>query len=260
MTVLRGGTVTFVFTDIAGSTELLKRLGDRYAEVLSVHRRIVRDEFASRGGQEMDTQGDAFFYCFERARDAVAAAVAAQRGLAAHPWPDGAEVRVRMSVHTGEPVVGEEGYVGIDVHRAARICAAAHGGQVLLSATTAALVSGSAMPDGVSKHDLGDVHLKDIDEAERVVQLDIDGLPSSFPPLRAEQEEPMDFGEQLSRRIKAHVERQIEQSLAGGGPNVDLDLRKLPVNTTKLAFFGLLNLVLVVAAIVAIVLLVKLAF
>jgi class 3 adenylate cyclase len=252
--------VTFVFTDIAGSTELLKLLGDRYPEVLSAHRRIVRDEFAARGGQEMDTQGDAFFYCFERARDAVAAAVAAQRGLAAHAWPGGADVRVRMSIHTGEPVVGEEGYVGIDVHRAARICSAAHGGQVLLSATTAALVSGSSMPDGVTKLDLGDVRLKDIDEAERVVQLDIAGLPSSFPPLRAEREEPMDFGEQLSRRIKARVERQLEQSLEGGGQPFDIDFGNLSVTTTKLAFFGLVNLVLVAAAIIAIALLVKLAF
>ena len=192
MTSLPGGTVTFVFTDIAGSTELLKRLGDRYAEALADHRRIVREAFGARGGEEIDTQGDAFFYAFGRARDAVAAAVAAQRALAAHAWPEGAELRVRMSIHTGEPVVGEEGYVGIDVHRAARICSAAHGGQVLLSATTAALVSGSAMPDGVSKHDLGDVRLKDMDEPERVVQLAIDGLPSSFPPLRSERQEPID--------------------------------------------------------------------
>jgi class 3 adenylate cyclase len=259
MTTLHGGTVTFVFTDIAGSTELLKRLGDRYGEVLATHRRIVRADFTSRGGQEMDTQGDAFFYCFERARDAVAAAVAAQRSLAAHTWPDGADVRVRMSIHTGEPVVGEEGYVGIDVHRAARICSAAHGGQVLLSATTAALVSGSAMPEGVSKHDLGDVRLKDMDEAERVVQLEIEGLPSSFPPLRAERDEPLDFGEQLSRRIKAHVERQLEESLMGGGGPADVDFGVPARAGTKLAFFGLLNLVLLVAAIVAIVLLVKLA-
>ena len=126
-----------------GLDALLKRLGDRYAEALAEHRRIVREAFGSRGGREIDTQGDAFFYSFERARDAVAAAVAAQRALASHGWPDGEQLRVRMSIHTGEPVVGEEGYVGIDVHRAARICSAGHGGQVLLSATTAALVSGA---------------------------------------------------------------------------------------------------------------------
>jgi class 3 adenylate cyclase len=249
--VLHGGTVTFLFTDIEGSTKLLERLGDRYAAVLSEHRRLIREAFDARGGQEIDTQGDAFFFCFERARDAVAAAVAAQRALAAHQWPDGTELRVRMSLHTGEPVVGEEGYVGIDVHRAARICAAGHGGQVLLSATTAALVSG-AMPDGVSKRDLGEVRLKDIDEPEHVTQLVIDGLPESFPPLRVAQEEPMDFGERLARKIEADVERQIEASLAAGSAS--------PARQTGVALFGLLNLVLLVAAIVAIVLLIKLAF
>jgi class 3 adenylate cyclase len=249
--VLHGGTVTFLFTDIEGSTKLLERLGDRYAAALSEHRRLIREAFDARGGQEIDTQGDAFFFCFERARDAVAAAVAAQRALAAHQWPDGTELRVRMSLHTGEPVVGEEGYVGIDVHRAARICAAGHGGQVLLSATTAALVSG-AMPDGVSKRDLGEVRLKDIDEPEHVTQLVIDGLPESFPPLRVAQEEPMDFGERLARKIEADVERQIEASLAAGSAS--------PARQTGVALFGLLNLVLLVAAIVAIVLLIKLAF
>lgn len=252
--MVQGGTVTFVFTDIAGSTELLKQLGDRYTEALADHRRIVRQEFGSRAGEEIDTQGDAFFYAFGRARDAVAAAVAAQRALAAYEWPDGKELRVRMSIHTGEPVVGEEGYVGIDVHRAARICSAAHGGQVLLSATTAALVSGPAMPEGVSKHDLGDVRLKDMDEPERVVQLAIDGLPSSFPPLRAEREEPIDFGDRLAERIKADVEKRIEASLTGPG-----DPFKAGVAGTRLALLGLVNLVLLAAAIVVIALLVKLA-
>jgi class 3 adenylate cyclase len=253
--MVQGGTVTFVFTDIAGSTELLKRLGDLYAEALADHRRIVRQEFGSRGGEEIDTQGDAFFYAFGRARDAVAAAVAAQRALAAHQWPEGAELRVRMSVHTGEPVLGEEGYVGIDVHRAARICSAAHGGQVLLSATTAALVSGSAMPEGVSKHDLGDVRLKDMDEPERVVQLEIDGLPSRFPPLRADREEPIDFGDRLAERIKADIEKRLEAGLTG-----EADPFKAGVAGTRLALLGLVNLVLLAAAILAIVLLAKLAF
>ena len=210
MSELHGGTVTFVFTDIEGSTRLLERLGDRYAEALADHRRIMREAFAERGGRELDTQGDSFFFAFERARDAVAAAVAAQRALARHAWPDGEPLRVRMSVHTGEPVVGEEGYVGIDVHRAARICAAGHGGQVLLSATTAALVTG-ALPSGVSSVPLGDVRLKDLAEPEQVVQLEIDGLPSTFPPLRAEQDEPLDFGERLAQKIKADVERQLEE-------------------------------------------------
>jgi class 3 adenylate cyclase len=250
MTTLHGGTVTFVFTDIEGSTKLLERLGDRYAEALAEHRRILRDAFGSRGGREIDTQGDAFFYAFERARDAVAAAVAAQRAFATHGWPEGEEIRVRMSVHTGEPVVGEEGYVGIDVHRAARICSAGHGGQVLLSATTAALVSG-ALPEGVTQVPLGDLRLKDLPEPERVVQLDIEGLPASFPPLRSGQEEPMDFGERLAQKITADVERQLEMTLSGS----PFEIGK---QGSRLALFGLLNVVLLVAAIVAIVLLVKL--
>jgi len=250
MTTLHSGTVTFVFTDIEGSTKLLERLGERYAEALAEHRRILRDAFGSRGGREVDTQGDAFFYAFERARDAVAAAVAAQRALATHDWPDGEEVRVRMSVHTGEPVVGEEGYVGIDVHRAARICAAGHGGQVLLSATTAALVSG-ALPDGVTQVPLGDVRLKDLDDPERVVQLEIDGLPGSFPPLRTGQEEPMDFGDRLAQKIKADVERRIELSLSGATPEA-------VKGTSRLALVGLIPLVLLVAAIVLTLVLVKL--
>ncbi|HET9243658.1 MAG TPA: adenylate/guanylate cyclase domain-containing protein [Gaiella sp.] len=249
MTTLHGGTVTFVFTDIEGSTKLLERLGDRYAEALAEHRRIVREAFGGRGGQEIDTQGDAFFYAFERARDAVAAAVAAQRALASHSWPDGEELRVRMSVHTGEPVVGEEGYVGIDVHRAARICAAAHGGQVLLSATTAALVSG-ALPEGVSQVPLGDVRLKDLAEPERVVQLDIDGLPGAFPPLRADQDEPMDFGDRLAQKIQADVERRVELSLSGAP-------QEAVKGTTWLAVAGLVPLVLLVLALIVIFLIVR---
>ena len=202
MTALPQGTVTFVFTDIEGSTALLKRLGDRYADALADHRRLIRQEFGPRGGQEIDTQGDAFFFCFARARDAVAAAVAGQRALAGYGWPDGSELRVRMSLHTGEPVLGEEGYVGIDVHRAARICAAGHGGQVLLSATTAALVA-SGLPEGVGEVELGEVQLADIDAPERVYQLTIDGLPSEFPPLRTKQDEPLDLGGSIEQRVEA---------------------------------------------------------
>lgn len=250
LAVLPGGTVTFVFTDLKGSTELLKRLGEAYAGVLAEHRRVLRDAFGARDGQEIDTQGDAFFFGFSSARDAVAAAVAAQRALADHAWPEGAAPRVRMSLHMGEPVVGEEGYVGIDVHRAARICAAGHGGQVLLSETTAALVSG-ALPAGVAKRDLGEVRLKDLDEPEHVTQLVIDGLPDSFPPLRVDREEPIDFGDRLERRILEDVERRFEQSLSGEA----VDTAKAG---TGFVLFGLANVVLLVAAIVAIVLLVRL--
>ena len=129
------GTVTFLFTDIEGSTQLLSELGERYADVLGEHRRVLREAFARHGGVEVDTQGDAFFVAFERASDAVAAASEAQVALAPGP------VRVRIGIHTGEPLATEEGYVGVDVHRAARVCAAAHVGQTLLTQTTRDLLA-----------------------------------------------------------------------------------------------------------------------
>ena len=147
------GTVTFLFTDIEGSTTLLQRLGDRrYAEVLEQHRGLLREAFEEGKGQEVDTQGDAFLVAFSRARDAVATAVAAQWALTNHSWPDGASLRVRMGLHTGEPLSETEGYVGLDVHRAARICAAGHGGQILLSGTTRELVQ-SDLPEGTHAQD-----------------------------------------------------------------------------------------------------------
>src|SRR6266576_2585471 len=121
MSTLPGGTVTFVFTDIEGSTRLLQELGDDFADVAREHRRIVRDAFGARAGTEIDTQGDSFFFSFPRARDAVAAAVDAQRALRDHSWPGETKVRVRMGLHTGAPHVGEEGYLGLHVVRAARI-------------------------------------------------------------------------------------------------------------------------------------------
>src|SRR5439155_53145 len=120
MAELPSGTVTFLFTDIEGSTRLVKELGGRYSEVLTEHQRILRSAFAAHGGREVDTQGDSFFVAFRRGKDAVAAAVDAQRDLAAHGWPEGAEVKVRMGLHTGEPQVGEDRYVGLGVHKAAR--------------------------------------------------------------------------------------------------------------------------------------------
>ena len=125
MADLPSGTVTFLFSDIEGSTRLAKSLRAAYAELLADHQRILRNSFTEAGGHEIDTQGDSFFVAFPRASDAVAAAVSAQRALAAHRWPGGAEVRVRIGLHTGEPSVGGERYVGIDVHKAARVCAAA---------------------------------------------------------------------------------------------------------------------------------------
>jgi predicted ATPase/class 3 adenylate cyclase len=169
MRELPGGTVTLLFTDIEGSTRLLHELGQRYAEVLAEHRRILREVFSQRGGVEVDTQGDAFFVAFPRASDAVLAANGIQDALAAGP------VRVRIGIHTGEPVVTEEGYVGVDVHRAARIMGAGHGGQVLLSETTARLLESAA-----ELQDLGEHRLKDLSAPQRLYQLG----DSAFPPPR----------------------------------------------------------------------------
>jgi class 3 adenylate cyclase/DNA-binding NarL/FixJ family response regulator len=177
------GTVTFLFTDIEGSTRLLKQLGDEYATALQDHNELCRAAFDEHGGREVDTQGDAFFVVFGRARQAVAAALAAQRALAGHVWPRGLPLRVRMGMHTGEPVVSGDRYVGLGVHRAARICAAAHGGQVLLSEATYAVLADDVLPD-VGFQDLGEHSLKDLDRAERLYGLVVPDLPSEFPPLR----------------------------------------------------------------------------
>jgi class 3 adenylate cyclase len=138
--MLPSGTVTFLFTDIEGSTQLLRHLGPRYAELLADHHRIVREAIARGGGVEIDTAGDGFFAVFGSANGAVGAAVRAQLEIAGHDWPGGVAVRVRMGLHTGEAAPVSERYVGLDVHRAARIAGAGHGGQILVSATTARLV------------------------------------------------------------------------------------------------------------------------
>jgi class 3 adenylate cyclase len=218
MSALPSGTVTFVFSDIEDSTALVKRLGERYDEVLSTHRRLIREGFTGRGGVEIDTQGDAFFFAFARARDAVTAAVEAQRAHADHEWPDGVEVRVRMGLHTGEPAVGSEGYLGLDVVRAARLCTAGGGGHVLISEATRALV-GSSLPEGVSIFPLGERHLKGIDEPERVFELDIAGVARSEEPVEGpaptadEAAWEADFGKRLSEQIEASVRRSLESSL-----------------------------------------------
>ncbi len=177
------GTVTFLFTDIEGSTRLLKELRDDYATALADHQRIIRTALAEHDGAEIDTQGDSFFAAFRGAKDAVGAAVDAQRALAAHEWPGGVRLRVRMGIHTGEPTVGGERYVGLGVHRAARIAAVGHGAQVLVSATTRELLRDDPPPD-VSLQDLGEHQLKDMDEPERIYQLAAPGLETEFPPLK----------------------------------------------------------------------------
>src|SRR5258706_1074546 len=154
------GTVTFLFSDIQGSTRLLHELGDGYAEVLAQHRRVLRAAFTAHNGVEIGTEGDSFFVAFARASDAVAGAAEAQRGL------EGGPVRVRMGLHTGEPMLTAEGYVGMVVHRAARIAAVGHGGQALLSEAVATLVA-DRLPFGVSLRDLGRVRLKDLTSPEQ---------------------------------------------------------------------------------------------
>jgi YVTN family beta-propeller protein len=185
------GTVTFLFTDIEGSTRLLKQLRDGYAAVLADHEQIIRAALAEHEGWEIDTQGDSFFAAFRRAKDAVGAALSAQRALAEHAWPDGVELRVRMGMHTGEPVVGGERYVGLGVHRAARISAAGHGGQVLVSQTTRELLRDDPLPD-VSLRDLGEHQLKDLDEPERIYQLVAPGLATDFPALKTSAPVPFE--------------------------------------------------------------------
>ena len=180
--------MTFVFTDIEGATRLLRQLRQRYSEVLAEHRRIVRETFEQYGGEEIDTQGDAFFYVFPRARSAAEAAAETQRALSANEWPEGVALCVRIGMHTGESV-SEEGYHGIGVHRAYRIMSAGHGRQVLLSQATALVLSDDEL-DGLSVRDLGEHPLKDLEGSERIYQLDIEGLPTEFPPLHGDDGEP----------------------------------------------------------------------
>jgi class 3 adenylate cyclase len=220
---LPGGTVTFLFTDIEGSTRLLRELRDTYAAVRADHHRILRGAAAEHGGREVDTQGDAFFFVFARARDGVLAAAGAQRALAAHAWPEDVEVRVRMGLHTGEPSVGDEGYVGLDVVKAARICAAAHGGQVLVSQTTRALIAGDE-PEGIGLLNLGEHRLKDLDQREPLFQLVLAGMPMRFDHPRTLEEQPEEpasvavaSGRGMAGQIEAAVrdlKTTIEQNVA----------------------------------------------
>jgi predicted ATPase/class 3 adenylate cyclase len=182
MADLPSGTVTFLFSDIEGSTRLLTRLRGRYAGVLAEHQRLLRAAFNRHGGREVHTEGDAFFVAFSRASDAIAAAVTAQRSLASHHWPAGAEVRVRIGLHTGEAEIRLDDYVGLDVHRAARICSAGHGGQVLISSSTRELVAGE-LPSDVELRDLGEHRLKDLDRPEHLFQVVTGDMQREFPPL-----------------------------------------------------------------------------
>jgi predicted ATPase/class 3 adenylate cyclase len=183
MAELPTGTLTLLFSDMEGSTRLLQQVGERYASVLANCRRLLRRAFTQHHGHEVDTQGDAFFVVFARASDAVAAAVAMQRALFVQAWPQGVAVRIRIGVHTGEPMLTPEGYVGLDVHHAARIMSAAHGGQILLSPTTRQLVE-QHLPEGTSLHDLGLHRLKDLQQADHLFQVSVEDLPADFPTLK----------------------------------------------------------------------------
>src|SRR5215211_8444094 len=219
------GTVTFLFTDIEGSTRLLQELGDRYAAVRDRHAAIVRQAVEAGGGVEVSTEGDYFFVAFPSPVGAVRAAVAAQRGLAAHDWPAGFPVRVRMGLHTGEGVLGGDNYVGLDVNRAARIAAAGHGGQVLVSEATRGLVA-HALPEGVSFRDLGAHRLKDIALPEHLHDLVVEGLRADFPPPRTLDARRDNLPRQLTSlvgreeeiaEVKALLERARLVTLSGPG-------------------------------------------
>jgi predicted ATPase/class 3 adenylate cyclase len=203
MARVAAGTVTLLFTDIEGSTKLVRQLGERYQALLADHHRLLREAFQTRGGSEVDTAGDGLFYAFPSARAAIGAAVAAQRALGAQEWP--AEVRVRMGIHTGEPLSGDGGFVGLDVHRASRICGSGHGGQIVVSKTTRDLVAGD-LPEDVALVDLGEFQLKDLPEPDRLFQVVAPGLVREFPPLRSIDSRPNN----LPRQLTTFVGRQRE--------------------------------------------------
>ena len=211
MAILPQGTVTFLFTDIEGSTGLVRALGPGYGAVLERHQALLRDAF--QAGVEVGTEGDSFFVAFPSATDAVAAAAAGQLALAAEAWPDGHPVRVRMGLHTGQANTGADGYFGFDVHRAARIAAAGYGGQVLLSESTHALVRRD-LPEGVSIRDLGPHRLKDLTVPERIFQLVVGGLDDDFPGLRTLDSSRTNLPAQLTSFVGRERELAELQALA----------------------------------------------
>ena len=211
-TALPTGNVTFLFTDIEGSTKLVQALGDAYAGLLAEHCRIMRAAIAEHGGTEVGTEGDSFFAAFPTSSDALEATAAAQRALAAGRWPDGVNLRVRMGVHTGEGTLGGDNYIGIDVHRAARIAAAGHGGQIVVSEAARAAV-GEGLPAGSSLRDLGAHRLKDLAQPEHVYQLDVSGLPVEFPALRSLDARANNLPVQLTSFVGREAEIAAVQEL-----------------------------------------------
>ncbi len=207
------GTVAFLFSDIEGSTQLLHRLGDQYPQALEEQRVIMRAAFQQFEGYEIDTAGDGFFVAFSRAQDGVAAAIMAQRQLARHQWPEGETLRVRMALHTGEPIATATGYVGMDVHRAARLCSAGHGGQILISETTRHLVADN-LPDGVTFRDLGEHRLKDLQQPEHIHDIIVPNLPSDFPSLKTLNSRPNNLPPQITPLVgREHESEALRQLL-----------------------------------------------
>src|SRR5919109_693946 len=227
MTDLPTGTTTFMFTDIEGSTRLVEEVGSDYGALLARHHELIRTACA-RGGIEVGTEGDSFFAVFGTAGDAVEAAVGVQRAIVAEPWTRGAELKGRIGIHTGEAELAAGVYVGIDVHRAARIMSAAHGGQILASEATRALVS-RAMPSGTSLRDLGEHRLKDLPAPERLYQVTANGLETEFPPPRTVDATPNNLPgstsalvgraaelEQLARLLRGDALRLVTLTGPGG--------------------------------------------
>ena len=199
--------LTFLFTDIEGSTELAARLRDAYGGVLADHHRIIRAGLSAHQGREISTAGDGFFAVFDSPSACVAAVIEMQRALSSHRWSGGEEVRVRMGVHTGEVSETEAGFVGLEVHRAARMAAVGHGGQVLVSSTTAALLR-DALPEGARFQDLGTHRLKDLGRPEQIFQLEADGLEVVFAPLRSLDN--LKLSNNLPVQLTSFVGREIE--------------------------------------------------
>ena len=200
MTRLPTGTVTFLFTDVEGSTKLLEQLGEQYHEVQDRHASIIRAAVTEGGGSVVSTEGDSFFAVFPDAQRAVSAAVQADRELATAPWPASVRLRVRMGLHTGAAILGGDNYLGLDVNRAARIAAAAHGEQILLSDATQSLVE-KRLPPGTRLRGLGQHRFKNLTEPQRLYQVVIDGLEQDFPPPRTLDIRPNNLPVQLTNFI-----------------------------------------------------------
>jgi predicted ATPase/class 3 adenylate cyclase len=214
-------TVTFIFSDIEGSTRLLSTLRDAYGPLLEEYHELIGSIFPKHGGTEVDQAGDGLFYSFPSARRAVAAATEAQVAMAAHEWPSRAVVRARMGVHTGEATTRRTGYVGMDVHRAARIASAGHGGQMLLSQITRDLVSAD-LPDKTQLVDLGEHWLKDLAQPEHLYQLTVEGLPLAFPPLKSLVTLPNNLPRHLSTFIGRRDDVAEVRQLTAEAPLVTL--------------------------------------